>query len=365
MKFDMFSVFLFLAFFFWGMHLVYFAFAFSSLLLLFFLLKYRVCFDFNLTFLFLIFNFFILIVYGYGSSNFIPELSWNTVFIIVFFSAFTFFLFSNTAIIKNDDKQLILFYSLGLVAKVLITIYYSINLDFFKYGYGLLFDPFTNKEVNSPSYANALVFTLPILLYKFRCSFFYFFLIFLVVISGIYLGSRTFIFLFMLSIIVWIYNESRFRTFVYTIMCSVTFLFILGGVFFEEISDLTIFKRINDIGLETSRFKLYGSALEELYYSPMGWYGIDQSVEKTLWYHNLWLDTSRVSGLCGLFILLFFMIFTLVNWKNKHYVYLMNYLLIVLICSQDVIIEGNTQALMFLYLNSLIIVRREKKRGLE
>lgn len=349
------------ALFFWGMHLVYFAFIFSSLCIAGLVYLNNTVNKRNV-YLFFLFNFFVLLVYGFGYSNFIPVLTWKYVFILVFFSMFGLSISLSAKSPIFNPLDIICYYALGVVCKVLVTIYFSIKVDFLKYGYGLLYDPFTGMEVNSPSYASLLALTIPVFLYKAKNSILFFLLFFLTICSGLYLGSRTFLLCLVLSICLFFYNEIKRGKLLFLILPLALFLALFFYfIAYVDYDDFVIVKRISSLGLESSRFELWFSAIDELYHSPLGWYGVDQTVEKTYWYHNLWLDVARVSGIFGLASLLIVNIYVFMGReKFSHYVISVSMLLVLLVCAQDVIVEVNIQALMFYYLLSQLIVNNQR-----
>ncbi|WP_439839354.1 O-antigen ligase family protein [Aeromonas caviae] len=346
-----------MALFFWGAHLVYIAFPFSFALIIlsFFKNKY---YNARSIYMALAFNIFVVIVFGFGADNFVPGLSWKTIFIISFFSFFVIFLQSSD--VRND--VILSSYALGVLCKVMIVVGYSIYLNPITYGYGLLYDPYLDQEVNSPIFANLLCLIIPIFIYNCKTQGKYFWYgLLLIIAAGFFLNSRTFFLCLITSAILFLFfdNEKKIKYFIFLFL-FVCIFFVVSIIFddsyiYEKISHL--FVRFNEIGFRTSRFDLWESAIDKLINSPLGWYGVDQSVEKTNWYHNLWLDVARVSGVFGLCSLIIINVLFLVFSVRFDLYLIISLIVTFLVCMQDVIIEANIQPLLFYYLTSLLMLK--------
>jgi hypothetical protein len=72
-----------------------------------------------------------------------------------------------------------------------------------------------------------------------------------------------------------------------------------------ELGDL-IFKRSESV-TETDRYEYWSRGIENIFNYPFGGGGLDTSFS-SLWYHNLWLDVIRVTGIAPVFILILYQI---------------------------------------------------------
>lgn len=64
-------------------------------------------------------------------------------------------------------------------------------------------------------------------------------------------------------------------------------------------------KRVEE-GMATSRYNLWLQGIYNIFENPLGGGRVDLSLESTFWFHNLWLDIVRVSGVVPLAYLLIF-----------------------------------------------------------
>jgi hypothetical protein len=88
----------------------------------------------------------------------------------------------------------------------------------------------------------------------------------------------------------------------------------------------------------------------------------------TKWFHNLWLDTARTSGIIPLAILIISNLYVLKKafTKNKinNIFFELNIIAsTIIIMSQDVIIENNIRIFIIFYFSSLILITKSKPKN--
>ncbi|WP_222860673.1 hypothetical protein [Vibrio cholerae] len=224
------------------------------------------------------------------------------------------------------------------------------------YGYGSLYNPWTQMEMNSPSVSNdlALIASYMILFGSSKQRILHLFLLSLVIISGVYVGGRTFIFVVVVCLFLSCYTNLRAKQLVLVfpmIITSVIFVFITG-------LDKVLFSRFYEMGLESARFDLIIQALIYIPSYPYG--GFEPSVYSYdgEWFHNFYLDTASTSGWYPLSVSIFFTAFIAkVVFRHYKVSFLFFFLTIVLIMSQDVIMEGNLKPFLLFIFSAVLLTQ--------
>ncbi|CAH8242566.1 conserved membrane hypothetical protein [Vibrio aestuarianus] len=230
------------------------------------------------------------------------------------------------------------------------------------YGYGSLYNPWTQMEMNSPSVSNdlALIASYMILFGFSKQRTMHLFLLSLVIVSGVYVGGRTFIFVVVVCVFLSCYVNLGARQLVLVfpmIITSVIFIFITGF-------DKVLFSRFYEMGLESARFDLIIQALVYIPSYPYGGFEPYVYSYDGEWFHNFYLDTASTSGWYPLSVSIFFTAFIAkIIFRYYKVSFLFFFLSIVLIMSQDVIMEGNLKPfLLFIFLAILLTQVRQSSK---
>ncbi|SIS84456.1 hypothetical protein [Belliella pelovolcani] len=277
--------------------------------------------------------------------------------------------------VQNRQRQikLLICFIFGMGFEALIITIYSFFTDPIIYGYGLLIDPFTKIEINSPSVSNSLaIFSTVLLFFLFKGSNKKIKLVVLVLfltclVSGVFLGGRTFFIIIFLSLLLLIsYDLTLFQflkllSFFMIFTICLLYLFNNSDFFslYVEFS-LTRFEK----GLESTRSRHYAHGMEQLLYYPFGGFEVDTSIEKTYWFHNVFLDNARLAGWIpsiSLFFAILFIFISSFKYKRLKSLSFFIFFITFLILQQDVVIEGNYRSLIIVYLSGVLLVSRNKK----
>ncbi|MDH6018070.1 hypothetical protein [Vibrio splendidus] len=302
---------------------------------------------------------FVVLFYIIGWGN-LPDGSLIERFVFIIF---TLFIASLLSIRIKDDELLAV-----LSAFVYGMLIYSVPIVVFSllkggYGYGSLYNPWTLMEMNSPSVSNdfALVSAFLILFglekWKLTSS------ILLVVVSfcGVYVGGRTFLLIYMLSLFLFTFNSVSSRR----LLIITPFFILLTIAFFISGLDKLVFSRFYEMGLESARFDMFIQAFRDIPDYPYGGFEPDVYSYKGEWFHNFYLDTASTSGWYPLFVSLFtsaYILTFIYRYHHKKFFYL--FLIVVLIMSQDVIMEANLKPFLFFIILSSLLFRRNLKEKL-
>lgn len=285
----------------------------------------------------------------------------------LFFVSYLFF-----RLCSEEKIIAIVLYCTGLFAEsMLVTVFsYYASLSGEYYGYGKLLHPISGMLINSPGVSNSLVPFTVILLYR---LFFYkidslWFLSFLLLafsISGaLFLGGRAFFVCLLVALLVFlIFSSIGKKIFI------ILFTILLALVFFTMYSDLELFAGVLsrfESGLESTRFEHYASGLSQLANHPFGGFNVDQNIESTYWFHNVFLDNAKYSGwitFLALFLLfLFFGLKLLANHAHPYFIILFClYIVTFLLHQQDVVLEGGFRLFVITMLCGLTVLSRLRK----
>ena len=265
---------------------------------------------------------------------------------------------------EKSIKNIILFifiYLLGLYIYSLSVVLYSYFQNPYLYGYGLLLNPFNMQEVNSPSFSNNLLLTTIGFYFILRSiknqnyRFILWCMIFIAVFAAAFLGGRTYFIL--LAFYIFIFNYKAFisvKAFIYLSFISLLVFYLSTNY---HIFDF-ILLRFDEQGLDTNnRLNLAIYGISRLLDYPFGGI-IIPSFYGHPWFHNLWLDIFRVSGLLPLLLFLStnLQILYIYLKQSRRTLFVQMLFVYILICmlifSQDIIIEGNISPL---YLYSFLV----------
>jgi O-antigen ligase len=114
-------------------------------------------------------------------------------------------------------------------------------------------------------------------------------------------------------------------------------------------------KRFQEEGVESNRFLQWSSALDIILDNPLGGSSTDKSIEKTHWFHNLWLDIGRTSGILPIILILipqlyifYLLVFSLIKKPNfeKHFLFIF-YIALLIALFVEIALEGNIVLFVF------------------
>lgn len=272
----------------------------------------------------------------------------------------------------NASKYYLFFvaYLIGVVIDQLIFVGYSFYTDRYKYGYGLLLDPYLGREFNSPGVANLLALSFSIffplsMAKKYNRIIFLLFSLFIILIavSGLFLQSRTFVIIMFLTLgispFVFFKLWGGIKRYLFLCLISMTtfFLFIYKTDLMERFDSSGITKIYED-----TRFNLIKDGLEKVPRYPFGGFSPERENFNGPWFHNIFLDTARMSGWIGLslvtlfFVVGFFQIYQGYHSSNRYFmIYFWSLIISFLLMLQDVVVEGIFQ-LLALYLIALLFL---------
>jgi hypothetical protein len=318
----------------------------------------------------LIFSTYLLITFFIGYDRFYISDPFNPMLVILASSIFLCMILFTVNNAKK--KQLITMYIIGLATQSLFIVLYN-YIQEGNYGYGNLLNPFTGNRINSPSISNNLALSISLALYyifnsKKPIRFTSIFFTILIFACGIYLSGRTFFFLSLIALTALLVKNLRVKNIAYflllVILSSLAIIYLLPENLSKHL-DFTL-SRLNE-GIESNRFKHYYYGITTLPDYPFGGFTIDFSIENTLWFHNIFLDTARVAGWIPMFLLILFTIMSLVRYfkirqDNSAFFGFYIFLITFIIMQQDVILEGEYRILIIFFLSSLMFIPAPKNK---
>ncbi|EQA1643356.1 hypothetical protein L7P64_RS02170 [Enterobacter hormaechei] len=366
------------AFFFLGMHLVYYAtfcllLASDKLLVLLKRASFRVR-EFITLFICIV---FLIIVYVNGYPNMHIDKSYLPL-ILLLLTTILFFIVNTESV--NVGFSVIQAYIVGMFFKSFITVLYSYINGGEMYGYGMLLDPLSGTIVNSPAYVALLSITFAFCYTSLfsRCSGLSnktnIFILAISLLLAIYLGGRAFFIIILLTMALNFVAFKSSRKLSFIILLAFIFLAFMIVLFFSQVLQDKmnfLFLRFTNSGLESPRFLLWKDALTKIPNYPFGGFSVDTSLEFTYWYHNLWLDTARLGGWSALGLLVIINIIialiSLIAFKKNSYVKHM--FVIQTIClavmAQEVILEGVLEVIGAYLILGIFLVRLSVKSELK
>ena len=230
--------------------------------------------------------------------------------------------------------------------------------------YGKVWNPFLQVYQNSPAHAINVALLVTMLLINIKnvklliTKVFNILLLFVCLYLGLYTGSRVFVLIFLVSLIVTFFDKKFMALLPVIILLSYTVLSFFTD--FIDLDSLTSLDRVTSEGSESGRYKLYELGINNLFKYPFGGYYIDNGTYGTIWNHNLFLDISRMSGLIPLSLILLSFIFVarkiLSNFKyvNKNYLLIFSCLFVLMM--QDVVFTGHYLLFILSFLISSLLI---------
>lgn len=345
------------------------------LMLLFFIHKVNMnTFNFPkfVLYLFILLILFIVSYFLFWTDPVIPlELSSiksKPIFVLFEFLFFTTFFYWFPFLTKKEMYLNVLYlFLIGMLVKSSIFTIYT----FFEYPDLLLsrkvMDPFKNIIVNTPGLSNMSSLSFVLAFYmlinknqSIKLILLNIFVILLALVTGIALEARTFFIILGIGVIGILIINNYKSSFIYiiaflTIVFFLDMLLVSYSVNYEHYRDF-LFSRFSTEGLSSERYNHWAFAVNEIQNHPFGGAKVDHIKEIVFWYHNLWLDIARTSGL--LTLLLFVIYETLIVYvglnglykkKREIYIYLLIYFLVVIIMFVSIPMEADL-ALFFLHI---------------
>lgn len=286
-----------------------------------------------------------------------------------------------------DDKkkllQILYIFSLGMFIKSLgYTIYTIINAPYL-FQLRQILDPFTLEPVNSPAISLMAVYATLIAIFKLMQAeksivkiIFNSVIIFGGLFIAVLLQARTFfviVALFTLYLIIFnlIINKSIKGLIILIISCYLIVIFnsymIDNNVYYQETFN-NILLRFEEIGVESSRYSIWESAINIIMNNPFGGGSTDKKIEDTYWFHNLWLDIGRTSGIIPILLMILFqlkVIFILIKGSfvksTFEYHFLMIFYISLLIGQYvEIALEGNIVLFVFFIFSHSVIIRYQQ-----
>lgn len=289
---------------------------------------------------------------------------------------FLFVLLISGFLIQNQPKEtqvkMLFYYIIGFGFQAFIIAGYSYLFNDGSYGYGNIYNPFTQQEINSPVTSNNLsVLASLLVFYLFNNSniakkAFITLLLFIVLGLGVFLGGRTF---FIILLFAFLYSAIRPLTVNKLVLISLlTISSLLISTYISDFINIDFVLKRFEKGLESKRFLHYQHGLSEFFKHPLGGYTIDQSIENTRWFHNIFLDMGRLGGWIPVAFFSLSLIYVALKsckkvlFADTHYNFAILMLLVsFLILQQDTSIEGDYRSYITLVLSSIILLSNPHK----
>ncbi len=274
-------------------------------------------------------------------------------------------------LIQNQPPEiqtnLLIFYILGIGLEALIIAGYSYLFNEGFYGHGKIYDPLIQQEVNSPVTSNNLAILASFLVFyifnnrKLIIKSSSIILLLIVVVLAAFLSGRTFFLLLFLAIFYSFINPLTTRKTLFALILLFGSLITISTL--DNIVNLDSILHRFESGLESKRFLHYKHGINELISHPFGGYTIDKSIEKTKWFHNIFLDMGRLGGwipiICYSLLLLYVLIKSydkVIVTNTKYSLATLMFLTSFLILQQDTSLEGNYRAYIVMILSSIILI---------
>lgn len=340
-----------------------------------FFIAYRLTNE-RLTFSYLILSGLILIttipLYTIGHDRINLESPYRSMLAMIFSTVIAGLSFQRQS--KPIQYNLIISYIIGIGISSIIISGYSVYTNPLVYGYGVLYNPFTDKEINSPGVSNNLAIFSSLLIYLLfkKNHTLYKILIFSAlifsVLMAVSLGGRTYFLIFFLTLIVVsspIASKFKIKSLAIIlfilILIFLIFTWIINNVEQFEGYYLFMTQRFEN-GLESKRYEHYLDGINKLLHYPFGGFYTDQSIESTKYFHNVFIDNARLAGWLPTFTLILMISFIATSFTGLKDIHSnfgsFIFIVCLLIMQQDVIIEGNSQPLVLMYYSGILISRQ-------
>ncbi|MBC99004.1 MAG: hypothetical protein CME63_14775 [Halobacteriovoraceae bacterium] len=271
--------------------------------------------------------------------------------------------YSTISLTKKDNITLLIAYFIGVLLNVGAIMVFNIFIQ--RGGYGALRSVFTEGVENSPIFSNLIAlcvaFFIPFAIFfkkKWIYLLTYSVLLLIYIYFGIFLKAKAFVIILGLALILFplVFEAKAFNKKIYILI-----YLTIGSFFFllienTKIGHALIYRFENFSG---TRIELLKDGFIKLKSYPLGGFSPNQSIVKLPWFHNIFLDTARLSGFFGLPLFLLIISFTLYSSpfpkKNFNKLPMWTWLFSFILMQQEVIIEGS-HILLFIFLMSSFLM---------
>lgn len=291
-------------------------------------------------------------------------------------AVFGYFMQFRTA---HEQANIIIFYVFGAAFIAIYIVGTSILIDPALYGYGRLYNPFTEEDMNSPGASNSLAMFSAVVVYMlftetgkmYRLNLLV--ILLLTVAMAITLGGRAYFVILGVAFFV-MAIPMIFRAKI-TPVLSIAVIVVLSvtavSVTSERMEDFGRYYQLLshrfESGLESSRFEHYVDGLSKFLLYPFGGFETDSAIEDTPYFHNVFLDNARLGGwipVVALLLMVALVARSLSAWKHADtrfglYVFFVS----LLIMQQDVVVEGNSHLLVIVYYAAILVSRSKGSFG--
>lgn len=274
---------------------------------------------------------------------------------------------------ERQRVYLLMSYIAGLTFVISITyltsVYFNFNEGTKLYGYGRVYHPIYGLVINTPGYSSLLslctlvaifiyyestekrlsITALTLALFCHSQSYFYagraYYILLIIGLGGIFIVDQKL-------------KNKNFYISIFSLL-SIAFLqkILLN---FSGIGQESAIAR----GIGSLRFEHWVDGFFKIWKYPLGGFTVNLGIEKTFWFHNLWIDTARVAGwapLACLLVLNLYIFLKTINYKKPIRPYL---LILQIVCLaqmfQDVVIEGFPSALIIYFAIGAIVCSPQK-----
>lgn len=262
---------------------------------------------------------------------------------------------------------------LGMATEAVAAAAYNHFLGTGRVGYGMLLNPLSGDEINSPALSNNLTLGFALIAAALgrvanivkKIALGVIGLLFFAV--GLYLGGRAFFVICVVAVAVVLGKSGN----LVKALGLIAVLGLGGGLLYWLLSNtrelLTYFEftlgRFESLGLDSPRWSMLGDGFEMMLTHPFGGFdawsiGVGYDGE---WFHNVFIDAARAAGwppvilLCGAIA---YTISSAMRAKGDAWSWdfgFMLFLTSVLVMQQDVVLEGNYRPLISMYLAAVLM----------
>ncbi len=315
---------------------------------------------------------FLILIYLLCYGNIVLFEEKNLVIFSIFIQAFYLFvILGRVPKFYSHYKNLILSIGFGFFAHGLLTCIYSFYITDKPVGLGTVYNPFyEDGSLGSALISNYLCASALIFYFYLNFKFLKYFLIFICFICSAYLVARSFFIIFFLILLLDIILDIKNSIFRIINLSFILFIFILASYFILENDSFNLYvdsilDSFQDKGTDSLRWNHWNYALNNFYLFPFGGMRVNNSIEDIGSFHNFLIDTYRISGVIGISLISFILIYCFSGLKkdNKS---LFIFIGLILIMFQDVIFEGGqkiffTTFLIPIFYNSYLFINKSSK----
>ncbi|EJL6615542.1 hypothetical protein CGT77_13065 [Vibrio cholerae] len=277
----------------------------------------------------------------------------------------TIFIFISS---MRRDEELFYFISafcIGISAKNLFIAFYNMSIPG-KTGYGSIINPLTNVAMNSPGVSIKLALSSGLYIYilfsdrSLKMKLFSIMMITSCIFSAVFLEGRTF---FIIITMYFIFNiVYSYISILKKIAMGVGVLFFMIGYYIYALIDSGILARFTELGIKSNRFSHWLHAIDNFDYYYFGGLETNKSFENTQWFHNILIDTYRLSGIIGFVLILIIFIVGVMYCKSRTLLsdslfYTSLIFSCILVMLQDVIFEGYFEVFVVFYMTVLAVMK--------